>query len=455
MSSQTDNSIQLDVFIPTFNEEKNLRPLLPWIKHTLEESGIRGRIHVVDATNDEATRKLCERHGVMFIPQPKKGFGEALRIIWSTASAPYLLTMDADLSHPPDFISLLWKSRDAADVVIASRYVKGGGAKTSKLRILLSRFLNWMSRSVLQTNIRDLTSNFRLYRTSVLKGIKTKRVRFDVLQECLVQLLNAGHTITEVPFYYEPRFAGSSNVRLWSFGRDYLKAVFKDWRARNSTDSVDYDLRAFDSIIPLQRYWQRKRHKLILGLNDQSGKILDLGCGSSRIIIDNPDWYGMDINFGKLNFLRRRTNDRLALASVSQVPVKSASVDCVICSQVIEHITDMDDFWKEFNRVLKPDGTLILGTPDYGLPWWPMFEYFHGKVLPESYMKEHCTHWTRKTLIERMEKEGFECTGYKYILGAELIVRGRKKKSTSQDASRATSRTESTTYETSLSSSLA
>jgi dolichol-phosphate mannosyltransferase len=420
------DSVELEIFIPTYNEEKNLRPLLPWLRHVLEDMGVNGAICVVDATNDSNTRQLCEKHGVRFIPQEKRGFGEAMRLIWSSASAPWLLTMDADLSHPPDFISDLWKAREEADVVIASRYVPGGGAQTSWLRIFLSRCLNWMSRFVLQSDIRDLTSNYRLYRTSTLKGIQTQRIRFDVLQEILVQLLNHGRRICEVPFYYEPRFAGSSNVRLWSFGFDYLKAVFKDWRARNSTDSVDYDFRAYNSIIPLQRYWQRKRYKIITKMAYEAASVLDLGCGTSRIIIDHPHWIGMDVNRGKLHYLSTR-HPRLTAASVSEVPVKSNSMDCIICSQVIEHITDTDKFWKEFHRILKPRGTLILGTPDYGLPFWPMFEYLHGRALPESYMKEHCTQWTKKSLMERLEKEGFECKRWSYILKSELIIEAIKR----------------------------
>ena len=421
-----EKAVELEIFIPTYHEEKNLRPLLPWIRHTLDEAGIQGQIYVIDATNDPQTRKLCDQHKVIFLPQEKPGFGGALRLVWEKAAAPWFLTMDADLSHPPDFIVHLWKARHEADVVIASRYVPGGNARTSWLRIFLSRCLNLLARYVLQTEIRDLTSNFRLYRTSSLQGIKTTRIRFDVLQEILVQLLNRGKRICEVPFYYEPRFTGSSNVRLWSFGIDYLKAVFKDWRARNSVDSVDYDIRAYDSIVPLQRYWQRKRYRVISKMAYQAPSVLDIGCGSSRIIIDHPHWIGMDVNIQKLRYLYER-HPRLAMASVSDIPLKSNSMDCIVCSQVIEHITDMDRFWKEFYRVLRPKGVLILGTPDYGMPFWPMFEYFHGKALPESYMKEHCTHWTFKSLTERLRKEGFECKEWHYILGAELIVEAIKK----------------------------
>jgi dolichol-phosphate mannosyltransferase len=425
MPAKPQDGVELDVFIPTRREAKNLKALLPWVWHTLNESGIRARVSVVDSTGDEETREVCRRHGVVFLRQDKPGFGEAMRLAWRSATAPHLLTMDADLSHPPDFILRLWEARDRADVVIASRYVEGGGAQTSPLRIALSRVLNLISRKVLQTNVRDLTSNFRLYRTEVLRGASTRRIRFDVLQEVLVALLNRGCSVCEVPFFYEPRFAGASNVRLWSFGLDYLKAVVKDWRGRNSTDAVDYDLRAHDSIVPLQRYWQRRRHRIVSEMAAGSGRVADIGCGSSRIILDHPDWIGLDVNLLKLRYLGRRRAGLVA-GSVSDIPLRDASVDCIVCSQVIEHIRDLDRFWAEFRRVLRGGGRLVLGTPDYGLPFWPFFEYWHAKALPEGYMQEHCTRWTKKSLLARLQAEGFLVERWSYILGGELIVQATR-----------------------------
>jgi len=76
--------------------------------------------------------------------------------------------MDADLSHPPTFVADLWAHRDEAEVLVASRYVPGGAATMPLLRALLSRILNRVFARGLGVPLEDLSSGFRLYRTSVL-----------------------------------------------------------------------------------------------------------------------------------------------------------------------------------------------------------------------------------------------------------------------------------------------
>ena len=74
---------------------------------------------------------------------------------------------------------------------------------------------------------------------------------------------------------------------------------------RNSIASADYDDRAFYSIIPLQRYWQRRRHRITTSWARGADRMLDIGCGSSVIIQSLNNAIGMDVSMGKLRFLRR------------------------------------------------------------------------------------------------------------------------------------------------------
>lgn len=424
-SPQLDLSVELQIFIPTYNEQKNLRPLLPWIEQVLKENTIKAQIIVIDATCNEQTRDLCARHGAVFLSQDKKGFGSAMRMAWKTASAPWFLTMDADLSHPPDFIAALWRARNQADLIIASRYVEGGGAQSSWLRIFLSRCLNSLSRRILQTQVHDLTSNFRLYRTASIRGIETTRVRFDVLQEILVHILNRGKKVLEVPFFYEPRFGGASSVRLWTFGKDYLLAVFKDWQARNTSEAVDYDFRAYRSAIPLQRYWQRARYRRLKQLIPSTGTVLDIGCGTNQLIIDHPHWLGADIDLGRLRFLAAQRS-RLCQATISSLPFKSASITCVVCSQVIQYLPHDNCLWNEIFRVLRPGGTLILTTVDHGSLLWPFFRTLHGMLVPGNYVHGYATSWTKQEIWEKLSQVGLTPKQHHYILASELIVKAIK-----------------------------
>jgi SAM-dependent methyltransferase len=205
------------------------------------------------------------------------------------------------------------------------------------------------------------------------------------------------------------------------------------WRLRNSVAAADYDHRAFDSPIPLQRYWQRARHRITLDFVRAAGpsraaRILDIGCGSSRIIQDLPDAIGLDVLLPKLRFLRDH-HRRLVQGTVFALPFPAEHFDVVICSEVIEHIAATPQVFHELTRVLRPGGTLILGTPDYGRRLWWILEWVYGKILPGAYAHEHITHYTRADLAQRLTESGCTIQDLQYVGFCEMIFRVRKRRS--------------------------
>ena len=169
------------------------------------------------------------------------------------------MTLDADLSHRPDFVRDMWDSRYAADITVASRYVPGGTATMPKTRLYLSRVLNLVFRRGLSVPVLDLSSGFRLYRRRCIDPDGLTGTDFDVLEEIPVKAFCEGWRVEEIPFAYMPREQGTSQARVVRLGRAYLRAFWDLWKLRNSIASADYDYRAFNSLIPLQRYWQRSR----------------------------------------------------------------------------------------------------------------------------------------------------------------------------------------------------
>jgi SAM-dependent methyltransferase len=107
----------------------------------------------------------------------------------------------------------------------------------------------------------------------------------------------------------------------------------------------------------------------------------------------------MEFNFSKLRFLRRH-GIPLVRGSAFALPFKDASFDCVISSQVIEHIPYDEVLFSEMRRVLRPGGMLIIGTPDYATVEWRIIEPTYGFLLPGGYADEHITHYTREKLSE-------------------------------------------------------
>ncbi|HEY9528121.1 MAG TPA: class I SAM-dependent methyltransferase, partial [Anaerolineales bacterium] len=192
---------------------------------------------------------------------------------------------------------------------------------------------------------------------------------------------------------------------------------------------ADYDARAYDALMPPQRYWQRQRYKIITRLiseNGQNHRVVDVGCGSSRIIGALPAGsLVLDILIRKLRYSRRFGKPAVQ-GSIFNLPVPDQSFPCVLCSQVIEHIPRANAL-DELDRVLQPGGFLILGTPDYGNWQWLVIEWLYKILLPQAYADEHITHYTQRELVDEfVTKRGYILESTSYILRGELILGLRK-----------------------------
>lgn len=415
----------LAIVIPAWNERENLELLLPALKEMITLLNLTAEIVVADGGSHDGTREAAERRGARVVLQQERGYGGALLAGFGATSAPYIVTMDADLSHRPVFLGELWRRRHAAELLIASRYVAGGRAEMGTIRKLLSHALNRTYRRMLSLPLHDLSSGFRMYRRDVVAKLHLTARDFDVLEEILVRVHAEGWRIREIPFHYMSRGSGSSHVRLVKFAWAFLKTLGRMWRLRNSVASADYDYRAFDSPIWLQRYWQRTRHRLVLGFLEGQKEVLDIGCGSSRIIVDLPTAIGMDILPNKLRWLRSR-HHRLVRGSCDRLPFRNGSFAAVINSEVIEHVPDVPDILTEMWRVLRPGGFLILGTPDYGRWLWRILEWIYGRVHPGGYAEEHITRFTREELAARLRGAGYEVLDCRYVGFCEMIFKARK-----------------------------
>jgi glycosyltransferase involved in cell wall biosynthesis len=124
------------------NERENVERLLPRTIEVLRTIGCRYELVVVDGGSTDGTADAATAGGARVICQTLPGYGGALREGLAAATGTYILTLDADLSHDPDFIVKLWRSRERAEVVIASRDVRGGVAYMPRHRLILSRVLN-------------------------------------------------------------------------------------------------------------------------------------------------------------------------------------------------------------------------------------------------------------------------------------------------------------------------
>ncbi|HEX8098598.1 MAG TPA: methyltransferase domain-containing protein [Actinomycetota bacterium] len=423
---ESQNSVpDLSVVVPVWNGEHSLGRLLPRLRAVLESAVGASTEIVVVLPPGEPVASLVEQLGARIEEFKGSGYGQALNAGLTAARGRWVVTMDADFSHHPEFIRTLWLRRREADVLIASRYVPGAYAAMPMSRRLASRTLNRLYRTTLALPYEDLSSAFRMYTREVIDDIGPVNAEgLDSLQEVLVKAFSQGWKIVEVPLFYR-------QARMWTSGRfaelgaGYMKTLGRLVALRNSVKAADYDHRAFDSWIPLQRYWQRERFRVIRGMVDGTTRILDIGCGSSRILQSLPQAVGLDMQIRKLRWLRA-PGRHLVQGSLSQLPFEDESFDAVICSEVIEHIPREEIDLTDMVRVLAPGGMLVLGTPDYGKWTWRTLEDIYKKVFPQGYATEHINPYTRQELRREIEGLGLIVWDVQYVAGSEMIFKAYK-----------------------------
>ena len=210
------------ILLPTYNEADNIIPLLREIFNL----PIDCSVVVIDDNSPDGTGKLVERAMAEYphlsiLKRPAKsglaaayleGFSYAL----SNREADFIVTMDADFSHHPRYLPDLMRAAEAADMVIGSRYVRGGGIRNwSWWRRILSFYGNLYARLVTGVPVRDLTAGFSVIRTSHLKQLPPHELSSEGYA-WLIELKSAMHAlnarIVEVPIIFEERRSGASKI---------------------------------------------------------------------------------------------------------------------------------------------------------------------------------------------------------------------------------------------------
>lgn len=193
--------MQLSILIPTLNEKENILALIPAIRRVLSDITLDYEIIVVDGGSTDGTEKAALSLGAQVIRQVRKGYGGALLDGFNKARGKYMLTLDADMSHNPEFIRFMWEKRNLAEIIIASRYIPGGAAIMPVSRKVLSIILNIVFSRILSLPIKDLSSGFRFYNKHILDRMKLEGENFEILEEILIKCYAAGYKVMEIPRY--------------------------------------------------------------------------------------------------------------------------------------------------------------------------------------------------------------------------------------------------------------
>ena len=212
------------VVLPTYNEAGNLERML----RAIISLGLGLQIVVVDDGSPDGTGAIADAmartcaHVHVIHRADERGLGTAYIAGFTFAAqrgAEAVLTMDCDFSHDPAVIPLLLQASAGADVVIGSRYTRGGSIRNwPPYRKHLSASANRFVRILFRMPVRDCTSGFRLYQHDVLQAIPWKQVRstgYSFLVETLYRAVRQeGVRVKEVPICFADRQVGESKMGL-------------------------------------------------------------------------------------------------------------------------------------------------------------------------------------------------------------------------------------------------
>lgn len=225
------------VVVPTYNERDNIQSL---ISDVLRQDP-RIDILVIDDDSPDGTGTIvAELAGriprVHLIRRSEKlGLGTAYIAGFQFALAQryeLILEMDADFSHSPEEIPRFLKAMEGDDVVIGSRYIRGGAMPGwSAHRRHLSRAANTYIRWVTGLPLHDATSGYRCFRRQVLERIDLPRIRsqgYGFQVEVAYRIWKLGFRIVETPIIFVDRTKGNSKLS-WAI---IWEALWIVWRLR-------------------------------------------------------------------------------------------------------------------------------------------------------------------------------------------------------------------------------
>ena len=233
------DDLDLSIVLPAYEEADNLEILLPLMNRMREGLGISSEVLIVDASPArDATPEICRRNNVTCLPRTGGSqYGDAVRTGIAAARGSRILLMDADGSHSPLFIPQMWVRRQDADLIIASRYVRGGHTENPLILILMSYAVNIVFRMVLRLKCADISTSFKLYKSEQLKPLTLECSHFDIVEEILVKLSFTYKQlrILEIPFTFEKRQAGKTKRKLVAFAFGYLHTLLRLYAMKQAT----------------------------------------------------------------------------------------------------------------------------------------------------------------------------------------------------------------------------
>ena len=213
----------IDVFVPVYNEGENIQTLLDQLRDEVK-SDIRVLI-VYDIDEDDTLpmlNKIAAKYPYQIVVR-KNTYGRgpisAFRTGIDLAENEYLVFVMADVADDLRTIDLMREKMDAGcDVVVGSRYIKGGARHCKPgLKSFLSQLSGIGMHLLTGIPTYDISNAYRMYRTEILRKIPIVNEGHVGTIEILQKIYLAGYQIDEVPDVWNDRTVGKSKFKMWKW----------------------------------------------------------------------------------------------------------------------------------------------------------------------------------------------------------------------------------------------
>lgn len=238
---------KLAIAIPTYNEKENIEKLVDSIREVLLNISIDTTIIVIDDNSPDGTGKIVDKLTNKFSKTPfkvtvihrpgKQGLATAYIQAFKKAveeKFDFILTMDADFSHQPKYISQFLEEIKSYDLVIGSRNIKGGKVENwSILRKFISKGGSLYSRIILGINVKDFTGGYNMYRRKVLEKTSLDQIRskgYSFAIEMKYRIVKNGFKFCEIPIVFPDRKYGKAKMSK----KIFFEAMLRVWQLRFS-----------------------------------------------------------------------------------------------------------------------------------------------------------------------------------------------------------------------------
>ena len=324
-----------------------------------------------------------------------------------------------------------------ADAVFGSRMMQPGSARAGGMplyKYVGNKILTWVENRALSSSLTEFHSGYRAYRVAALAEIPFERNTdaFDFDTQIIVQLLDAGRRIVEIPI---PTYYGDEICYV--DGLKYARDVIRDV-AQYRLTKVGIGTHAW---VPADAEYDLKEgegtsHTVIMQMlaDVAPGRVLDLGCSGGQLSerMRERGHHVTGVDGLEIPGVRERVDSFCLNDLEDGIPQEAGTgFDVVVAADVIEHVRRPDKLLREMAQVLAPGGVILLSTPNFG-HWYSRgraatgtFDYDRRGILDQT----HLRFFTRKSLRRLFTSSGLDLLELDYTgLPFDVLSRGENRK---------------------------